>query len=140
MSTLGERIKEIRKKSKAGGMNQLEFGAVIGVQQSTVAGWENDSRTPNAAIIKAICEKFHVDELWLRTGKGKQPSVAPERARLDEAAAIAGKAMAGADPRYRAKLVELIQTTPPEIMDACILELLRWAKAIEEVRQEIEEP
>ncbi len=63
-----ERIKSIRKYLK---LNQTEFGLRIGVKQTTVASWELGNREPQDVVINAICEKYNVNETWLRTGEGE---------------------------------------------------------------------
>lgn len=61
------RIKALRN---ALGLNQTDFGAAVGVKQTTVAGYENGTRTPIDAVVSAICREFNVSETWLRTGDG----------------------------------------------------------------------
>lgn len=61
-------IKELRSHV---GLNQTDFGARIGVKQSTIAGWETGQRIPPDSAIVSICREFHVDEHWLRTGEGE---------------------------------------------------------------------
>lgn len=67
-----KRLLEIRKKL---GMNQTDFGAVIGVKQGTIAGYENGIRNPSDAVIKSICREFHINEIWLRTGEGEMEAL-----------------------------------------------------------------
>lgn len=62
-----ERIRALRKQL---GLNQTEFGAKIGVKQTTIAGYERGSSTPLDAVVSAICREFGVSEAWLRTGEG----------------------------------------------------------------------
>ena len=62
------RIKALRN---ALGLNQTDFGAAVGVKQTTVAGYENGTRTPIDAVVSAICREFNVNEIWLRTGEGE---------------------------------------------------------------------
>ena len=64
---MNERIKNIRKNLK---LSQTEFGARIGVKQTTVASWELGNRDPQDVVIKAICDTYNVSENWLRTGEG----------------------------------------------------------------------
>ena len=64
---MNARIKAIRKTV---GLNQTEFGARIGVKQTTIAGYETGASTPMDAVISSICREFNVDEHWLRTGEG----------------------------------------------------------------------
>lgn len=65
---MNQRIKAIRS---ALGMNQTEFGERIGVKQTTIAGYENGSRTPSDAVILSISREFEISETWLRTGDGE---------------------------------------------------------------------
>ena len=65
---MNSRIKELRKKL---GLSQTEFGARLGIKQTTVAGYETGGRTPIDAVISLICREFHVNEEWLRTGEGE---------------------------------------------------------------------
>lgn len=62
------RIKVLRKEL---GLNQTEFGQKIGVAQGSVASYESGARVPLNAIVERICEKFSVNEQWLRTGEGE---------------------------------------------------------------------
>lgn len=68
MSTMAERIKEVRKEKK---YTQAEFGKRIGVAGNTVTGYENNIRKPSDAVIISICREFNVNEEWLRTGQGE---------------------------------------------------------------------
>ena len=63
-----ERIKCIRKKA---GLTQTQFGELIGVKGNTITNYETGLRTPTDAVIKSICREFHINEEWLRTGKGE---------------------------------------------------------------------
>ena len=65
---MNERIKELRK---ALGLNQTDFGKIIGIKQGSVAGYETGARVPLDAIINSICKEFNVNELWLRKGIGE---------------------------------------------------------------------
>lgn len=76
-----ERIKEIRK---ARGLNQSEFGAKIGVAQTTIAGYESGARAVSDAAILSICREFGVSEIWLRTGAGDMFEARPREAELAE--------------------------------------------------------
>lgn len=67
-----DRIRMIRKKL---GLNQTDFGARIGVKQTSVAGYETGVRTPLDAVITSICREFDVNEEWLRTGAGGEDNM-----------------------------------------------------------------
>lgn len=62
-----DRIRKIRKEA---GLTQKQFGAILGVAQTTIAGYENGSREiPNSAIV-SICREFLINDKWLRSGEG----------------------------------------------------------------------
>jgi len=66
---MNERIRELRL---ALGLNQSEFGARIGLRQTSIANYEKGLRQPLDAVITSICREFGVNEEWLRTGEGPQ--------------------------------------------------------------------
>lgn len=65
---IAERIKKLRK---ALSLNQAEFGARIGIKQSTVTGYETGIRIPLDSVIVSICKEYNVNENWLRNGTGE---------------------------------------------------------------------
>ena len=62
-----DRIRQIRKDMN---MNQTEFGAEIGATQKMVTTYETGAVIPDKPIRMLICEKFHVNPVWLETGEG----------------------------------------------------------------------
>lgn len=64
---MNERIKAMRK---AVSLTQTEFANRLGLAQNTIAAYESGKRSPNDAIIRAICKEFNVNEQWLREGEG----------------------------------------------------------------------
>ena len=67
LENIGERIKLIRRHLN---LNQTEFGLPIGLKQATVGQMENGSRNVTERSIIFICEKYNINETWLRTGEG----------------------------------------------------------------------
>lgn len=65
---IGERIQELRKMK---GLTQQEFADALNVPRSTIAGYEANKREPISATVSLICQKFSVNEEWLRTGEGE---------------------------------------------------------------------
>lgn len=57
MVLLGHKIKELRNKHR---LTQTELAAHIGVTKSTVAAYENDSRTPSYEVLIKLAEVFKV--------------------------------------------------------------------------------
>lgn len=71
---IGNRIKELRKKLN---LTQAEFGEKIGLKPTAIGQMENGSRNVTERTIILLCEKYNVDELWLRTGEGDMNSSPP---------------------------------------------------------------
>lgn len=65
MSTIGERIKRIRKLYE---YNQVEFSNIIGVSQGTLSELEQDKYKLALDTIMQIHNKFNTDIYWLLFG------------------------------------------------------------------------
>lgn len=63
-----ERIKILRKGEE---LNQEQFGEKINLSRSAIATLEAGTRKISERNIKTICEKFNVNEKWLRDGIGE---------------------------------------------------------------------
>ena len=70
-----DRIKAVRKEAK---LNQTDFGKSVGVTLSAEQKWELGISVPSDAAIMNICQKYNVDEAWLRTGNGRPRSARDE--------------------------------------------------------------
>ena len=57
MILLGKRIKELRTKSK---MTQPELAEKVGVTKSTIAAYENDTRSPSYEVLVKMADVFKV--------------------------------------------------------------------------------
>lgn len=65
---MNERIKELRKIL---GLTQQDFADKLLLKRNTIATYEMGKATPSERVIQDICEKFNVNEKWLRTGQGE---------------------------------------------------------------------
>ena len=124
---MNERIRAIREKS---GLNQTDFGARLGVKQTTIAGYENGTRTPIDAVLLTICREFHVNENWLRTGRG-DPYI--QLSRDEELAQFFGDVMKGEDPDFRRRLLSVMSRLTTD--EWALLEQMAW-KLVDELRQD----
>lgn len=70
MSTLGERIRMIRK-SQNPKMNQDEFAKSLAVTVPMIHTYEHDKVVPNGAFKMLLCKTYHVNPRWLETGEGE---------------------------------------------------------------------
>lgn len=66
---MNERLKELRKV--LGFKNQQSFADALNIKRGTIANYEIGRNEPIDAVITLICNKFHVNETWLRTGEGE---------------------------------------------------------------------
>ena len=57
MALLGERIKYLRNSNR---LTQNELAAKVGVKKSTIAAYENDSRSPSYDVLRKLAKVFHV--------------------------------------------------------------------------------
>lgn len=99
--SIGERIKTLRTQL---GLNQTDFGASIGLAQTSVAAYEVGRRMPLEAVILNICRQYNVSEKWLRTGEGAMQ--APQ-GRQEEIAAFVGKTLTAPD-NIRFKVLSIL--------------------------------
>ena len=65
---MNNRINQVRTSLK---MNQSDFGDKIGIGQAGISAIEKGIRNITDRNIQLICEKFNVNEEWLRTGEGE---------------------------------------------------------------------
>jgi transcriptional regulator with XRE-family HTH domain len=65
---VNERIKELRSRL---GLTQEEFSSKISLSRNFIAQIETGTKKPSERTIFDICEKFNVNEDWLRTGNGE---------------------------------------------------------------------
>lgn len=70
MSTLGERIRAVRKAQKPK-MNQDEFAKSLGATRRMQATYEGDVVIPDETYKKLLCRTYHINSLWLETGEGE---------------------------------------------------------------------
>lgn len=120
---IGDRIKKIRKELD---LTQAEFGAKIGSVQNTVTGYESGRRNPSAPVIALICEKFNVNEEWLRTGEGEMFKAAPtdvldqlaSEYNLSNASYIVVEKFVNLKPEKRNELIEFFLEVSKAIIES----------------------
>lgn len=103
-----DRIKEVRKKS---GLNQTDFGNKLGLAQTTIAGYENGSRTVPASAILSICREFNVSETWLRTGLGDMFTA---KSRSEEMAQLVQNLLSDRPDSFRSALIATLLRLDPD--------------------------
>lgn len=127
------RIKEIRIDQN---LNQTDFGARVGVKQTTVAGWETGARVPSDTAFLAICRVFGVNEDWLRTGEGEKYM---HLSRKDTISAYIGKVNGGKVTALEEKLIEFMAETSAEEWEELARILKRFTDTMTAPEKEKEE-
>ena len=64
---IGERIKKIRVHF---GLNQEEFGKVLGTSQKAISRWEKNKTEPSIKQLQKLTQLFNINPTWLLTGHG----------------------------------------------------------------------
>ena len=105
---MNERVKALRKHLR---MNQTEFGARIGVAQTTIAGYEGGFREVSDAIILSMCREFDVSETWLRTGEGDMFAPLSREAEIGR---LVGRLLKDREESFRSALIVALLRIPPE--------------------------
>lgn len=72
MILMGEKIKTLRKSQH---YSLRELAARLDISKSTLAAYENDSRTPSYEVLARIARMFHVTTDYLILGEEASPSV-----------------------------------------------------------------
>ncbi len=112
-----ERLKQLRKELN---LTQQEFADKIHVSRGALATYETGRNEPIDAIIALICQTFHVNENWLRTGEGE---IFMESAQEDQLFTFMGDVMQGA-PDFRRQLLSVLSRMTPE--EWTLLEKKAW--------------
>ena len=99
--TIGERIKCVRTEK---GFTQQKFADALGLKRNTVGGYEIGTVVPSDRTIIDICDKFHVNEDWLRFGEGE---IFEERTREEEIAEFMGELIDGPN-NFKKRLVSVL--------------------------------
>ena len=70
MSTLGERIRKVRR-NQIPKMNQTVFADSLGATQKMQTTYECNVVVPDDAYKMLLCKTYHVNPRWLETGEGE---------------------------------------------------------------------
>jgi len=120
-----ERLKQLRKELN---LTQQEFADKIHVSRGALATYETGRNEPIDAIIALICQTFHVNENWLRTGEGE---IFMESAQEDQLFTFMGDVMQGAQD-FRRQLLSVLSRMTPE--EWTLLEKKAW-ELVEEMKK-----
>lgn len=107
MQTINERIAEIVKST---GKTKTAFADSLGVSQQYISKLEKTG-TPSERTIRDICEKYNVNEYWLRTGEGE---MFRQKSRQEEFAEFAAQLVGGELDPFQSALIAVVSKLSPE--------------------------
>lgn len=108
MMTIGERIKVVRVSE---GLSLEKFGERIGIKKAALSKIENSQVNVTDRVIKDVCDKFHIDEIWLRTGDGKMHL---DVTRREAVADFLAEILSGGGTPEQIAFISVIAKTTPE--------------------------
>ena len=86
------------------GIKKIDFAKTIGVSPAFVSELWSGKKSPSDRTIRDICDKFNVNETWLRFGEG---SMFVERTREEEIALFLGKVADGPN-NFKKRLISVL--------------------------------
>lgn len=120
MEAINERFNIVLKKS---GLSQEAFAKAIKRGRGEIANIVYGKTEPKNNVIEAVCEKFNVNETWLRTGVGEMDVPLSRDAQL---AKIFAAVQVSDDER--ARLVKAFASLPEEAYPQIYKWFLEMAK------------
>ena len=106
---INERIKRLRGEIL--NLSRAAFGERIGVSGDVINNLERGRVEPKEPIIKLICSEFHVDYIWLTTGKGDDPFVKSDVSFYEKIDRI----MAGENDTLKSLIMKLVDAPEEDI-------------------------
>lgn len=102
---MNERIKELRNVLS---LTQQEFADRLSLKRNTIATYEMGKAIPSDRTINDICEKYNVNEDWLRNGTGEMFRAEKENSIIAKATMLLGEK----DPLFEAFIDTYSKLTP----------------------------
>lgn len=105
---IGDRIKLVRQTVSVDGkkLSQEAFGEILGVTRPAIANIElGRVEQPSDLFINHLCNRFNVDEHWLRTGEG---DMFAQLDRDEEISNFVASALKGEDDNFRKRFLSML--------------------------------
>lgn len=128
---MNSRINTIRKQV---GLTQEEFGKRLNLSRNYVWMLERGEREPSDRTVMDICDKFRVNESWLRYGEGE---IFEERTREEEIAEFMGELIDGPN-NFKKRLISVLANLDEDGWE--LLEAMALKLAEEEAQKQKENP
>lgn len=121
MGTINERISEC---ITASGLTRTAFAEKLNVSQQHVSRLAKDGN-PSDRTISDICEKFNINENWLRTGEGEMQV---QYSRDEEIAGFMGAVMHGESDNFKRRFIAMLSRLNEsdwEVLEKMALEMAK---------------
>lgn len=118
-------IKELKKSQEA-------FGNGIHRSRSEIANIVYDKVVVKDDVVKAICDVYNVNRIWLETGSGEPFQ---EMSRAEKLAEVFGGILAGHKSEKNA-FIEAVAQLPEELFPVFVQ---AWIEAAEQMKKSLEE-
>ena len=92
------------------GCNKTKFAERLNISQAFLSQMCSGIRSPSDRTISDICQKFRINEKWLRTGEGDMKIADPQRQKLEN---FFADVLATA-PDERSAFVAALDDLPPD--------------------------
>ncbi len=109
METINERFCQVLKDSS---LSQEAFAKAIKRGRGEIANIVYGKTEPKDNVIEAVCEKFSINESWIRTGEGEMHVPKP---REEVIAEMVGSALSGSNEFKRAVVQMICSRTDSEL-------------------------
>ena len=114
------------KNPKGSGAFAAEFAESVGTTRATIANAECGRVVPRQKLIQTVCEKYKINEVWLRTGEGEMHAALSHR---EEVAVLLGRFLAQKPDTLVHRLTEgLMVYEKPEELEAALSAILDFIK------------
>lgn len=100
--TISERIARLIDVS---GMTKTDFASKLNVTQAYISKITNKGSVPSDRLIEDICEKFNVNETWLRTGEGE---MFIELSRDEQIAEFVGRTLSTESESFKKRFIAML--------------------------------
>lgn len=110
------------------GIKKIDFAKAVKVSPAFVSELCSGRKAPSDRTIQDICNKFHVNEDWLRFGEGE---MFLQRTRAEELDTFFGEIGEGPN-NFRKRLISVLAKLDEE--DWKLLEEMAW-KLVEEIKE-----
>lgn len=100
---IGQRIKYLRKECLH--LTQQEFADALNISRSNEGNIEIGRISVTSRVVASICEKFNVNEGWLKSGDG---DVFVELSREEKIAEFVGRVLKDKEDSFKKRYIEML--------------------------------